>query len=282
MDCLFVCSYNCRTIASGASLRMLLLSSRLVKYDVIALQETEGRTETIRKTDHNELLIIGPKANGNVGGVGFLINSIIAHLVNSHIVVSPRLAVLRLRTDDRVAISVINAYAPTSAAPEEEREDFYRLLEKTIQEEKSYYKYVVGDLNAVVGTNCNGDWRLGSYGSGDRTENGELLLNLLYACRLFHGNFMFEKPSATMDLGESKWPNAYGNRSFSPIDAGVYLVYTCCPLLTMARIIALCAQKYDSTSGYSSATRTGSHTSRLSSLIQNYSNLPSKLMIGVS
>ncbi|XGW09915.1 hypothetical protein V3C99_011857 [Haemonchus contortus] len=195
MDCLFVCSYNCRTIASEASLWMLLRSSRLVKYDVIALQETKGRTETIRKTDHKELLIIGPKANGNVGGVGFLINSTIAHLVDSHNIVSPRLAVLRLRTSDRVAISVINAYAPTSVAAQEEREEFYRLLEKTIQEEKSYYKYVVGDFNAVVGTNCSGDWRLGPCGSGDRTENGELLLNPLYACRLFHGNSMFEKPA---------------------------------------------------------------------------------------
>ena len=94
---------------------MLSLSSRLVKYDVIALQETKGRTETIRKTDHNELLIIGPKADGNVGGVGFLINSTIAHLVDSHNNVSLRLAVLCLHTKDRVAISTINAYVPTSA-----------------------------------------------------------------------------------------------------------------------------------------------------------------------
>uniref|UniRef100_A0A7I4YM96 Reverse transcriptase domain-containing protein n=1 Tax=Haemonchus contortus TaxID=6289 RepID=A0A7I4YM96_HAECO len=89
----------------------------------------------------------------------------------------------------------MHMYTPTSVAAEEEREEFYRLLEKTIQEEKSYYKYVVGDFNAVVGTNCSGDWRLGPYGSGDRTENGELLLNLLNACRLFHGNSMFEKPA---------------------------------------------------------------------------------------
>uniref|UniRef100_A0A7I5E8S9 Endo/exonuclease/phosphatase domain-containing protein n=1 Tax=Haemonchus contortus TaxID=6289 RepID=A0A7I5E8S9_HAECO len=163
MDCLFVCWYNGRTIASEASLRMLLLSSRLVKYDVIAQQETKGRTEIIQKTDHNELLIIGPKADGNVGGVGFLINSTIAHLVDSHNFVSPRLAVLRLRTKVRVAISIINVYAPTAAAAEEEREEFNRLLEKTIREEKSYYKYVVGDFNAVVGTNCSLSWKKGEH-----------------------------------------------------------------------------------------------------------------------
>ncbi|XGW29616.1 hypothetical protein V3C99_009009 [Haemonchus contortus] len=188
----------------------------------------KGRTETIRKTDHNELLIIGPKANGNVGGVGFLINSTIAHLVDSHNIVSPRLAVLRLRTGDRVAISVINAYAPTSVAAQEEREEFYRLLEKTIQEEKSYYKYVVGDFNAVVGTNCSGDWRLGPYGSGDRTGNGELLLNLLYACRLFHGNSMFEKPANQRWTWESpngrthtEMDHILTNRRWSLLDVSV-------------------------------------------------------------
>ncbi|VDO52116.1 unnamed protein product [Haemonchus placei] len=176
---------------------MLLLSSRLVKYDVIALQKTKGRTETIRKTDHNELLNIGPKADGNVGGVGFLINSTIAHLVDSHNIVSPRFAVLRLRA-----------------------------------KEKSYYKYVVGDFNAVVGTNCTGDWRLGPHGFGDRAENGELLLNLLYACRLFHGNSMFEKPAKQRWTWES--PNGrthteidhvLTNRRWSLLDVSVLLSF---------------------------------------------------------
>ncbi|KAK6043596.1 hypothetical protein COOONC_18900 [Cooperia oncophora] len=140
-DCLFVCSYNCRTIASDADLRTLLLRSRQIKYDVIAIQETKGRTETIRKTDHNELLIVGAKVDGkNVGGVGFLINQAVVHLVDSHKIISPRIAVLRLLTKDQGAISIINGYAPTSTATDEEREEFYQLLEDTIQNERTYYK----------------------------------------------------------------------------------------------------------------------------------------------
>ncbi|KAK6036434.1 hypothetical protein COOONC_26061, partial [Cooperia oncophora] len=140
----FVCSYNCRTIASDADLRTLLLRSRQIKYDVIAIQETKGRTETIRrKTDHNELLIVGAKVDGkNVGGVGFLINQAVVHLVDSHKIISPRIAVLRLLTKDQGAISIINGYAPTSTATDEEREEFYQLLEDTIQNERTYYKYV--------------------------------------------------------------------------------------------------------------------------------------------
>ncbi|KAK6060533.1 hypothetical protein COOONC_01811 [Cooperia oncophora] len=144
-DCLFVCSYNCRTIASDADLRTLLLRSRQIKYDVIAIQETKGRTETIRKTDHNELLIVEAKT-----------------LTKSSVHAS---LFLRLLTKDQGAISIINGYAPTSTATDEEREEFYQLLEDTIQNERTYYKYVVGDFNALIGTNHNGDWRLGPHGN---------------------------------------------------------------------------------------------------------------------
>ncbi|VDO79209.1 unnamed protein product [Heligmosomoides polygyrus] len=144
---LFVCTYNCRSIASEQDLRTLLCGSRNIKYDVIALQETKGRTETIRKTDHNELLIIGAKVDRkNIGGVGFLVNSAVHHLVDSHKIISPRIAVLRLETKDQGAISIINGYAPTS---DEEKEEFYKLFERTVNDEKSYYKVVVGDFNAT-------------------------------------------------------------------------------------------------------------------------------------
>ncbi|KAK6035405.1 hypothetical protein COOONC_27090, partial [Cooperia oncophora] len=110
------------------------LRSRQIKYDVIAIQETKGRTETIRKTDHNELLIVGAKVDGkNVGGVGFLVNQAVVHLVDSHKIVSPRIAVLRLLTKNQGTISIINGYAPTSAATDEEREEFYQLLEDTFR-----------------------------------------------------------------------------------------------------------------------------------------------------
>ncbi|VDP16203.1 unnamed protein product [Heligmosomoides polygyrus] len=126
-NCLFVCTYNCRTIASEQDFRALLYRSRNIKYDVIALQETKARTETIRRTDHNELLIIGAKVDRkNIGGVGFLVNSTVHHLVDSYKIISPRVAVLLLETKDQGTISIINGYAPTSAATDEEKEEAVR------------------------------------------------------------------------------------------------------------------------------------------------------------
>ncbi|VDP15160.1 unnamed protein product [Heligmosomoides polygyrus] len=73
----------------------------------------------------------------NIGGVGFLVNSTVHHLVDSYKIISPRVAVLRLETKDQGTISIINGYAPTSAATDEEKEEFYKLFERTVNDEKS-------------------------------------------------------------------------------------------------------------------------------------------------
>ncbi|VDO75264.1 unnamed protein product [Heligmosomoides polygyrus] len=68
-------------------------------------------------------------------------------------------------------ISIINGYAPTSAATDEEKEEFYKLFERTVNDEMSNYKVVVGDFNAIVGTNDHDEWRLGPHGTSSRNEN---------------------------------------------------------------------------------------------------------------
>ncbi|VDO61337.1 unnamed protein product [Heligmosomoides polygyrus] len=149
----------------------------------------EGPTTT-------SFLIIGAMVDRrNIGKVRFLVNSTVPHLVDSYKIISPRVAVLRLETKDQGTVSIINVYAPTSAATDEEKEEFYKLSERTVNDEKNYYKVVVGDFNATVGTNDHDEWRLGPHGTSSRKENGERLRAFLSACRLFHGNSMFKKPS---------------------------------------------------------------------------------------
>ncbi|WKY01586.1 hypothetical protein Q1695_015526 [Nippostrongylus brasiliensis] len=116
-----------------------------------SLQETKGKTETIRKTDTNELIIGAKVDRRNFGGVGLLINSTVHHLVDSYKVIAPRMTFLRLEAKNQGNISIINGCAPTSAATDEEKEELYKLLERTVDDEKSYYKVVLGDFNATVG-----------------------------------------------------------------------------------------------------------------------------------
>ncbi|KAK6765464.1 hypothetical protein RB195_025399 [Necator americanus] len=139
-------------------------------------------------------VICGEKVpSRNVGGVGFVVHPSVVHLVDSHEILSPRLAILRLRHLRQIPISIIIYYSPTSAADESELVAFYEELEELIRNEKSFYKFVVGGLNAKLGKATEEEYRIGRFGLGDRNENGNRLAGLLYAARLFHGNSLFMK-----------------------------------------------------------------------------------------
>ncbi|KAK6728201.1 hypothetical protein RB195_005696 [Necator americanus] len=60
----------------------------------------------------------------NVGGVGLVVPPSVVRLVDSHEILSPRLAILRLPLPQK-PISIIKCYSPTSVADESELDAFY-------------------------------------------------------------------------------------------------------------------------------------------------------------
>ncbi|KAK6735888.1 hypothetical protein RB195_018880 [Necator americanus] len=193
-DCLRLCTYNARTVSTDADLHAFLGAAERIKFHVIALQETKCRRSDVRQMNDSTLVIRGEKVpSRNVGGVGFVVHPSVVHLVDSHEILSPRLAILRLRPLRQKSISIINCYSPTSAADESELEAFYEELEEVVRNEKSFYKFVVGDFNAKLGKATEEEYRIGRFGLGDRNENGNSPAGLLSAARLFQGNSLSTK-----------------------------------------------------------------------------------------
>ncbi|XGW34714.1 hypothetical protein V3C99_018599 [Haemonchus contortus] len=129
----------------------------------------------------------------NVGGVGFVEHPSVVHLVDSHKVLSPRFAILRLRHMHLKTISIVNCYSTNSTADEVKLDAFNDQLKGNICNEKSLYKLVLGDLNARLGEAQEEQFRIGKLGMRDGNENGNRLTELLSAARLFHGNSFFQK-----------------------------------------------------------------------------------------
>ncbi|KAK6736527.1 hypothetical protein RB195_019296 [Necator americanus] len=151
-DCLRLCTYNARTLSTDADLHALLGAAERIKFHVIALQETKCRRSDVRQMNDGTFFIRGEKVpSRNVGGVGFVVHTTVVHLVDSHEILSPRLAILCLRPLRQKSISIINCYSPTSTADESELDAFYEELEEVVRNEKSFYKFVVGDFNAKLG-----------------------------------------------------------------------------------------------------------------------------------
>nr|CDJ93252.1 Endonuclease exonuclease phosphatase domain containing protein [Haemonchus contortus] len=129
----------------------------------------------------------------NVGGVGFVVQPAVVHVVDSHEIFSPRFVILRPRRTHVKALFIVNCYSPHSAADEVELDAFYDQLEEIIHDEKSFYKLVVGDFNARLGEAQEEEFRIGKLGMRDRNENFNRLTGLLSAARPFHGNSFFQK-----------------------------------------------------------------------------------------
>ncbi|CAJ0588207.1 unnamed protein product [Cylicocyclus nassatus] len=140
------------------------------------------------------LIIRGKKVpSRSVGGVGFVVHPSIVHLVDSHEILSSRLGILQLHPPRQKTISIINCYSPTSAADDSELDAFYEDVEEVVRNEKSFHKFIVGDFNAKIEMPLENEYRIGKFGYGLRNENGNGLVGLLSAARLFHGNSIFMK-----------------------------------------------------------------------------------------
>ena len=92
-----------------------------------------------------------------------------------------------------VDIVIVQVYAPTSEAQEEEIEDFYEELAHAIHTDKKNGDclIVMGDLNGKVGKGKDDDI-VGPFGLGDRNENGQCVIDCCRRHNLMVANTWFQ------------------------------------------------------------------------------------------
>jgi exonuclease III len=90
-------------------------------------------------------------------------------------------------------LTVLQCYAPTNEAEEEEKEQFYSTLQREAEATPSHDILVImGDLNAKVGAGNEGhDQAVGTHGCGTRNDNGERLVNFCTINNLVIGGTLF-------------------------------------------------------------------------------------------
>jgi len=74
---------------------------------------------------------------------------------------------------------MIQCYAPTMVAEEDERQEFYVQLNEVLRKQKKRDIIILeGNLNAKVGQENEGlEHIMGRHGLGERNENGQLLVD---------------------------------------------------------------------------------------------------------
>ena len=106
--------------------------------------------------------------------------------------VSARIIVARFKTTIR-NIAMIQCYAPTAVAEEDERQAFYVQLNEVLRKQKRRDIIILGgDLNAKVGQENEGlEHIMGRHGLGEKNENGQLLVDFCARYDLIIGRTIF-------------------------------------------------------------------------------------------
>ena len=90
-------------------------------------------------------------------------------------------------------VTIIQCYAPTNAADQEVKEDYYEQLQSVLDRTpKRDITIVMGDFNAKVGSDNTGrEFIMGAQGLGTRNENGELFTSFCEQTDLVIGGTVF-------------------------------------------------------------------------------------------
>nr|KAG5712555.1 hypothetical protein BaRGS_011529 [Batillaria attramentaria] len=128
--------------------------------------------------------------------------------------VSPRILSARFNSKGR-KVTILQCYAPTNVADEEEKENFYEQLQAALDKApRRDLKILMGDLNAKVGTdNTDRELIMGKHGTGTQNENGELFTEFCTTNDLVIGGTIF--PHKT--IHKTTWTSPDG-RTVNQID----------------------------------------------------------------
>ena len=184
-----------------------LLANDSARYgmDIVCLQETKC-TETEDLFLHNgyRLILIEQKL-GRHCGLGFVISPRMQKLVQSHLYISDRVAILTFqiptKSGSNIVHRVVNAYGPTmQRATENPRliSNFYQSLTLAISVPSRVEIHIMGDFNSKLGRVTIEDSQqtsisdhVGRHAVGTRNSNGEHMLDFLIQHDLFAANTAF-------------------------------------------------------------------------------------------
>uniref|UniRef100_A0A0K0DPU5 Craniofacial development protein 2-like n=1 Tax=Angiostrongylus cantonensis TaxID=6313 RepID=A0A0K0DPU5_ANGCA len=156
----------------------------MIRYYVIGLAETRRRHPFNAVYDAAEELFFGTCDSRGVGGFGVFVNTSLSMNIGSFKQLTTQMGSLRLkRCGSTPALTIFVVYAPTSNYDKEEVKAFYMGLERFYIEGHTFFKVIIGDLNAKIGLRRSSKERhIGTHGL-EWDEQGERLSEFVMATK---------------------------------------------------------------------------------------------------
>ena len=113
------------------------------------------------------------------------------------------MASLTLKVNSKYQLQVLEVYAPTSKHSDEDVEEMYAEVTRSMDKSKSHFKIVMGEFSAKVGQHRQNDGtRVGQYGLGERNERGTRLVQFAKSKNLKNANNFCKEKDPEMDMEE--------------------------------------------------------------------------------
>ncbi|XP_049754630.1 intraflagellar transport protein 43 homolog isoform X1 [Elephas maximus indicus] len=187
---LIIGTWNVRSMSDG-KLEVVKNEMERVGIDILGISELEW-TGTGRLVSKNHMVYYAGNDKLKENGVAFIMKRSISKCLLKYNTVSDRLISIRLRGKP-VNTTIIQVYAPTTNAKDEEIEEFYTMLQSEIDHTcKKDALIITGDWNAQVGSIEEGPV-VGKFGLGDRNDAGDRLIEFCKTNDLFIANTFFQQ-----------------------------------------------------------------------------------------
>ena len=197
-------TWNVRTLYSAGKLAQVLNEMKRYHVDIMGINEM--RWTDCGKMESDGFTIYYSGGNKHERGVGIILTAEMARAVIAWEPVNDRIITIRLQTK-YMKITLIQVYAPTNAADDKEKDEFYEVLQAIMDGTPEHdMKLFLGDCNAQVGKDNTG-WEetMGREAIGTRNENGERLLSYCSSNKLKVGGSIFKHRD--IHLGTWRSPN---------------------------------------------------------------------------
>lgn len=189
---LILATYNARSIASEARLIELEQELKRIKWEILGISEVRKQGEEYITLKSGNILDYKGNDNDTYAGVGFIIKKKYENDILKIVGISGRVAYIIIRINKRYNIKVVQLYAPTSVSEDDEIEEFYDDVSKSLDQDKTHFNIILGDINAKVDKKeAPEETCIGNYGISEQNPRGQLLVNFalqnnMYIMNTFH------------------------------------------------------------------------------------------------
>ena len=183
-------TWNVRTLYQAGKLENVIQEMGRLDVNIFGICETRWTNSGSMQIDDYKIIYSG--GDKHEKGVGIILDKERSKSLMGYWAISDRVLLVKLKGHP-FNISIIQAYAPTSASTEEDIEAFYETLEKAKEQCKSQDIIIMmGDFNARVGKQREGHI-VGEHGLGIRNERGETFVRWCQANEQVITNTWFEQ-----------------------------------------------------------------------------------------